>query len=97
MKSDNKHLLFGQEVYTADWLLHVQALLALARLNVPEANRLVVRTTNQALAPEKECGTEVGVAREETDGLRQGVRKVGFTVMEGLVQGEPWKRSQRVA
>jgi len=42
-----RHTFFVQEVNTTDGLLDLQALRHLARFDIPESNRLVVRATDQ--------------------------------------------------
>ena len=44
-----KRTFIGEEVDTADGLLDLKALLQFARLDIPEADRLVVRATYQPL------------------------------------------------
>ena len=56
-----------QEVDTTDRFLHLQALLHLASLDVPEANRLIVAAADKPLAAQQERRTEVGVSIEESD------------------------------
>ena len=48
-KQIGERTFVGEEVNTADRLLDLKALLQFACLDVPEANRLIVRATDQPL------------------------------------------------
>lgn len=50
MEANYKDFLFCQEVEAADRLFDLQALLLLASLNIPHADRLVVAAADEALA-----------------------------------------------
>lgn len=72
---------FCQEINTANGFLHLQALLHLARLDVPEPNRLVIAPADQALSPQQQRRAEVGVAMEETHALRERIAEVRLSVV----------------
>ena len=44
------HTLVGKEVHATDGFFDLQALLHLARLDIPEADSLVIRPANETLA-----------------------------------------------
>jgi hypothetical protein len=82
----------SQKINTAHGLLDLQTLLHLARLYIPEPDRLIVTPTDKALAPQKEGRAEVGVSVEEPDGLWEAVMEVGFAMMEGSIERFPiWR------
>ena len=56
-----------QEVDTTNRFLHLQALLHLAGLDVPKANRLIVAAADKPLAAQQERRTKVGVSIEKSD------------------------------
>lgn len=74
-----------QEVDTTNRFLHLQALLHLAGLDVPEADRLVVAATDEPLAAQQERRTEVGVSIQESDRLREGITEVGFAMVKRAI------------
>jgi hypothetical protein len=75
----------SQKINTAHGLLDLQTLLHLARLYIPEPDRLIVTPTDKALASQQEGRAEVGVSVEEPDRLWEAVMEVGFAMMEGSI------------
>jgi len=70
------HTFFVQEINTTDWLLDLQTLCHLARFNIPEPNRLVVRATDQTFALQEQGSTVVGVTGQEADILGEGILEI---------------------
>ena len=81
--------LIGEEVDAADRLLDLQALLHLARLNIPEPDSFVVGAADETLAAQEQRRAVVGMPIEETDALRKTIPEVRFAMVKGTVQRLP--------
>jgi len=92
VETNHKHLFLSQKVDTAHRFLHLQTFLHLTRLNIPEPDRFIVASTDQAFTTEEESGTEVGVTVEEPNALWEGVAEVGFAVVERAIKRVPDQR-----
>jgi len=80
---------FVQEINTTDRFLDLQTLCHLARFNIPESNRLVVRATDQTFALQEQGSTVVGVTSQEADVLREGILEIRLPMVQGAVQRFP--------
>lgn len=86
---NTRHTFLCKEVDTADGLLDLQALLHLARLDVPEPDSLIVRPTNQPLTAQQQRRAVISVTVEEPDALRKRVLEVRLAVVERAVERFP--------
>ena len=61
----------------------------MARFNIPESNRLVVRSADKAFAFQQQRSAVVGVTGQETDVLRKAIFKIGLPMVQGAIQWFP--------
>ena len=81
--------LVGKEVDATDGFLDLQALLHLARLDIPEPDSLVIRPADETLSAQQQRRAIVGVAIEEADALREPIPEVRLAVVKRPIQGLP--------
>ena len=62
MEPNSKDFFLRQEIQAANCLLDIQAFLLLPSVNVPDTNRLVVASTDEALALEQQPRAILGMA-----------------------------------